>query len=104
MVPSIPNSEGSGSPPSTLEGAVTIGLASVLKDVACRQLRAGGDLALSCARLEQIDTSGIQILLALRRELAEDGRRLELQEVPAALARAFQLTGLLPLPEPPGEE
>ncbi|MEY2929589.1 MAG: hypothetical protein RL033_338 [Pseudomonadota bacterium] len=104
MDPSPLDPEATSSPPLTLEGALASGVASALKDAACRQLREGGDLALCCARLEQIDVSGIQVLLALRRELAEDGRRLSLQEVPLPLVRTFQLSGLLPLPEPPGEE
>jgi ABC-type transporter Mla MlaB component len=98
-----PEPEGTRVPPLSLEGAVTVGVASVLKEAACQQLRGAGDLAVSCARLEQIDASGVQILLALKRELAEDGRAFALQEVPPRLERAFALAGLLPLARAPGE-
>jgi len=90
--------------PLRLEGAVTFALASSLKEVACRQLRGGADLTVSCARLEQIDATGVQLLLALKRDLAQAGRRLELQEVPAQLERTFLLAGLLPLPRAPEAE
>ena len=97
-----PEPEGTRAPLS-LAGAVTVGVASVLKEAACQQLRGAGDLAVSCARLEQIDASGVQILLALKRELAEDGRAFTLQEVPPRLEWAFALAGLVPLARAPGE-
>lgn len=97
-------SEGASASSLSLEGAVTASAAAALKDVACGQLRVGGDITVSCARLEQIDLAGLQLLLALRRGLAEDGRTLELQEVPPHLERTFLLAGLLPLPRAPGRE
>jgi ABC-type transporter Mla MlaB component len=98
-----PEPEGACAPPLELEGALSVGVACAVKEAACQRLRGAGDVAVSCARLEQIDASAVQILLALKRELAEDGRALALQEVPPGLRPVFALAGLLPLARATGD-
>lgn len=44
--------------------------------------------------LEALDTSGTQVLLALRRALAGEGRTMRIEGVPAAVADGWRLLGL----------
>jgi ABC-type transporter Mla MlaB component len=64
-----------------LHGTIDVFLARELLDHARRAFAGAGDVRIDCAALERLDTSALQILLALQRELQEQGRRLELRAV-----------------------
>lgn len=55
---------------------------------------AGPDDALDVSQVSACDTSGLQLLLALRRSRAEQGRGLRLQQPSAALSEVLQRSGL----------
>jgi anti-anti-sigma regulatory factor len=54
----------------------------------------GDATTVDCRQLERCDTAGLQLLVAFRDALAEDGRRLVLTHVPADLHWYFALVGL----------
>lgn len=56
--------------------------------------QAGPDEALDVAQVGACDTAGLQLLLALRRSRAEQGRGLQLQHPTAALTEVLQRSGL----------
>lgn len=56
--------------------------------------QAGPDEALDMAQVAACDTAGLQLLLALRRSRAEQGRGLQLQHTTAALTEVLQRSGL----------
>ena len=55
---------------------------------------AGPDDTLDVSQVSACDTSGLQLLLALRRSRAEQGRSLRLQQSSAALSEVLQRSGL----------
>ena len=55
---------------------------------------AGPDDTLDVSQVGACDTSGLQLLLALRRSRAEQGRGLRLQQPSAALSEVLQRSGL----------
>jgi anti-anti-sigma regulatory factor len=86
-----------------LHGTIDVFLAGELLEHARRAFAAAGDVRIDCAALERLDTSALQILLALQRELEEHGRRLELRAVSDQVGAFFVLGGaerLLPQAEP----
>ncbi|MGQ0646678.1 MAG: STAS domain-containing protein [Gemmatimonadaceae bacterium] len=52
-------------------------------------------VVIDCAELEQADTAGLQVVLALRNALAARGGALRVINVPADLAWRFDYTGLV---------
>jgi anti-anti-sigma regulatory factor len=58
------------------------------------RLAQGGDLELDAASVVEVDTAGIQLLLAARRHAAALQRGFSLCNVPAALESAFALLEL----------
>lgn len=62
----------------------------------------GRDLELDLGEVSRIDTTGLQLLLALVLELGQQGHIVHFREVPAAVLEAARVTGLselLGLPE-----
>lgn len=55
---------------------------------------AGAEVIVDLRHLTFIDASGLSALLAARREMAEQGRRLVLVGAVAQVRRVFELTGL----------
>ena len=77
-----------------LEGAVDILFAADLRQAALTLAENGADVALCCERLERLDTSTLQILVALKKELEQKGRSLQVTELPAEPGRSVGLAGL----------
>ncbi|HYD51782.1 MAG TPA: STAS domain-containing protein [Gemmatimonadaceae bacterium] len=77
-----------------LHGTVGVFLADELL-AAARTLGAEArDVVVRCERLEHLDASAAQTLLALRKRLVSLGRVLLLADVPAAVARYLRLGAL----------
>jgi hypothetical protein len=76
-----------------LSGAVDIFDAAVVLEGARRAAAAGVDVSASLAAAESVDTSVTQVLLALRRALAPEGRVLRL-DAPPAVATIWRQAGL----------
>jgi anti-sigma B factor antagonist len=55
-----------------------------------------GDLGLDLGRVDEFDTSGVQLLLATQRSLRERGHRLHLTQVSPAVQQALRTYGLDP--------
>jgi anti-anti-sigma factor len=53
----------------------------------------GEDLVIDLRRLDYLDSTGLRVLLELRREAERDGLALKLVPGPPAVQRVFQLTG-----------
>jgi anti-anti-sigma regulatory factor len=77
-----------------LEGAVDIFFAVDLRQAALEVLQAGEDIIVCCEKLERLDTSALQILLALKKELEQNGRKIEWPDVPTGPAALAALAGL----------
>ncbi|MFJ8045685.1 STAS domain-containing protein [Kitasatospora sp. NPDC096147] len=81
-----------------LHGDLDHDTADVLLDQVTAQLtgRPGlTDLHLHCGGLGLIDSTGLSVLLMIRRRTAEAGARLHLDDRPAQLARVLEVTGTL---------
>ena len=77
-----------------LEGVVNIATVRLLHDAA-RQLAEGeGNVAVSCAGLERLDTAGAQVLLALKRRLEAKGHTLHMRDVPERVIRLLSVAGI----------
>ncbi len=83
----------------------TIAHASVLHDRLLNALleadKAGDTLALDLGDVESLDSSGIQLLLALRRSLQERGQELRISQASATARAALDVYRLRPLLMPP---
>ena len=77
-----------------LEGAIDIFFAGDLRAAALDAVRSGRDVAIACEKLERLDTSTLQILVALKRELARNSRSLELKCLAEGTADLAALAGL----------
>jgi anti-anti-sigma regulatory factor len=77
-----------------LNGAADIFFAADLRQAALALLEGGEDVAVDCEKLARLDTSTLQILLALKRELEQSGRKLRMIELPSEPARLVGLAGL----------
>jgi anti-anti-sigma regulatory factor len=81
-----------------LEWAGDIFFAADLHAAVLDVLQQGRDAAVCCEKLERLDTSAFQVLLALKKELGQSGRSLEwsgLAGAPADLAALAGLSGHL---------
>ena len=76
-----------------LEGSVDIFFAVDLRQAALEVLQAGEDVVVCCEKLERLDTSALQILLALKKELEQSGRKIEWADVPSGPAALAALAG-----------
>jgi ABC-type transporter Mla MlaB component len=89
--------EAAGSCSIVLDGKAGPNLALALFESARQAIAGSGDVSVSCATLEGIDTRSVQILLALQRELVATGRSFRMLDVPEAIARQLAATGLVAL-------
>src|SRR5262249_14826059 len=62
-----------------LRGEVTVTAAAVLHQVARQLAQNAADVAVCCEEVGRLDVAALQILLALRRELAAAGKKLTTQ-------------------------
>ena len=77
-----------------LSGDVDIYCAAALRESAETLLQEQADIVVACEGLSHLDTSALQVLLALRRELNLRGRSLRLSGVSSAVAGILQLAGV----------
>jgi ABC-type transporter Mla MlaB component len=82
-----------GCPRIELSGTIDVFLARELLDAAKRAALATGDVAVDCAKLERLDTSALQVLLALERTLGAQGRRTDVQGASDAVRAFFDFSG-----------
>jgi anti-anti-sigma factor len=85
---------GEGPPRLVLRSFLFVTDASRLHDLATSLVEQGGDVAVDCAALEAVDTSVVQVLLALGRALEARGGRLRFTASSPVLDRLLALTGL----------
>jgi anti-sigma B factor antagonist len=80
---------------------LTIPFAAAARDTLFDALRAStGDLAVDLHGVTDMDSAGVQLLLSLRRSLAERGDALQLQSPSACVREALSVFGLTPLLQP----
>jgi anti-anti-sigma factor len=87
-----------------LEGEVRIGSAATLHDLALRAARESTRALVDCARVDYLDTSAVQILLALKKACTSRDGYCRLVNVPAPVVGSLQrlgLAGLLVEENPP---
>jgi anti-anti-sigma regulatory factor len=77
-----------------LEGAVDIFFAADLRQAAVELLQKGEDVAICCDKLERLDTATLQVLLALKKELAQNGRTLHWGALAPGAGAVIGLAGL----------
>ena len=78
-----------------LSGEVAIGEARALHGAARATLdESAGDVVLRMGDLQSLDTSTMQVLVALGRALTERGRALRIDEAPEAVAQQWRRAGL----------
>lgn len=90
----VQTGEREGKPLLLLQGGVDIFFAAELHQAALKLLDSGEDAEVLCAQLERLDTSALQILLALKEGLAKKGKSLQLAGVPSPVADLLGLAGL----------
>lgn len=67
--------------------------AEEFREAAQVALEAGGDVALNLDRVDHLDGSALQVLLALETELKNHGRSLQLENASPQLRQWFDLAG-----------
>lgn len=77
-----------------LRGDVNIYVAALLHELTEILLQEHGDIAVSCEQLTHLDTSALQIILALHQDLQTQGRSLRLTGVSADTKIQFHLAGV----------
>ena len=68
-------------------------VAAVLDDVRAR-VKKGGKLTIDLADVHTVDSAGLQLLTAVRRQLDAEGREFELKSVPETLVDSARLLGV----------
>lgn len=59
--------------------------------------QASKHIILDCAQLEYISSSGLRLFLALRKESAAKGGKLQVQAINADIRQVFMMTGFISL-------
>lgn len=80
-----------------LQGVVDVFEARELHQAAVAALNAGGEVTVNLAEVTRLDTSAIQILLALCQGLQVEGRSYHLEGMPPTVRENWQLLGLTAL-------
>lgn len=76
-----------------IDGEMTIYRAAELKDILLAALAATQALDIELAQVEEIDTTGVQLLLLAQREAARAGKALRLVGHSAPVREAFAMLG-----------
>lgn len=79
------------------EGEVDIATVSVIREALDDHGLDATSLVLDCRRVEFMDTSGLQLLVQLRRRCEESGRRFAVVRGPRAVQRLLDIAGLSPI-------
>ena len=58
---------------------------------------AAGQVIIDCEQLEYISSSGLRLLLALRKEVAAKGGRLQIKRINNDIRQVFTMTGFISL-------
>ena len=77
-----------------LAGVVDIFFAADLRQAALTLIENGDEVAVCCEKLERLDTATLQTLLALKKELQQRGRSMQVIGLPPEPARVVGLAGL----------
>lgn len=86
--------ETDGRPVLKLVGEMRPQHAAELQRAALQAVARGRDVVVRCERLQSLDLTSLQILVALREALAAHGKTLQLAELSAAAAATIALAGL----------
>jgi len=79
-----------------IEGDMTIYTASALKEELVRVLDDPRELELNLAQVSEIDSTGVQLLMLVKREREGTKRSLSLTQHSVAVLDVFELMGLAP--------
>jgi anti-anti-sigma factor len=85
------------------QGTLDVFLAHRLAEVALECLDAGLDTVVRCETLERMDASALQVLVALRRDLAGNGHGLWFTDVSANVREYLGIAGLHDIDAAPGQ-
>jgi anti-anti-sigma factor len=85
------------------QGTLDVFLAHRLAEVALECLDAGLDTVVRCETLERMDASALQVLVALRRDLAGNGHGLWFTDVSANVREYLGIAGLHDIDPAPGQ-
>ncbi|MBO4905762.1 MAG: STAS domain-containing protein [Bacteroidaceae bacterium] len=77
-----------------LDTAAAIKVASDFQDL---NQYAAGHLVIDCGELEYISSSGLRLLLSLRKEVAAKNGKLQIRNVSEVILHIFKLTGFINL-------
>jgi len=77
-----------------LHGVVDVSEARELHEQALAALGTGDEVIVRLDEVERLDTSALQILVALAQGLKAEGRRLAITGIPPGAREAFRLSGL----------
>lgn len=77
----------------SLTGTVRITEAEQLHESALALLLNSGEVTVSCEGAEFVDASILQVLLALKESMWQQGRTLRFQDVPSSVASFWRLAG-----------
>jgi len=77
-----------------LQGVVDVFEARELHALAQAAMDAGGEVTVRFEEVERLDSSAIQILLALGQTLKAEGRSYRLEGMPAGVQESWRLLGL----------
>lgn len=75
----------------------TAAAAEVIPDFQKLNDYAKGHLVLECKELEYISSSGLRLLLALRKQVATDGGKLQIRSISNDIRQVFMMTGFISL-------
>jgi len=76
-----------------IEGVADITRAARLLETARERAAAPGDVVVDCSAVERLDASAVQVLLALKKKLAESGRSMTIQAIPERACGLLFATG-----------
>lgn len=77
-----------------IEGRLDNAGADTLRDTLLPLLSVGGNVALDCAKMEYITSSGFRVLLQAEKEQRKSGGRLLVAHLTPTLVKFFEIAGL----------
>ncbi|MBR4565140.1 MAG: STAS domain-containing protein [Paludibacteraceae bacterium] len=75
----------------------TAAAADITSDFQVISEQAGKHIILDCSKLEYISSSGLRLFLALRKESAAKGGKLQVRDINADIRQVFMMTGFISL-------